>query len=130
MSKFKLLKDWYIDIPFTNRKEKIFDKGHTFIPNVEGKYIIKYKVDNEESTITGDYDYFKSNNTFEEIKSDFELIIEEVSDDDDIQIKNWRIQLDVQTTRKKLNDIKKTLNRELKKIIIWKKNLDKLNLKL
>lgn len=41
----------------------------------------------------------------EEIKeNDLEIIIEEIPDDDDNLVRNWRIQLDVKTTRKKLKE--------------------------
>jgi hypothetical protein len=48
---------------------------------------------------------------------DLEIIIEEVPDDDDILVRNWRIQLDVKTTRKKLKEIEKIINEKVKPLL-------------
>jgi len=44
---------------------------------------------------------------FEQEKSKYEIVVEEVDDEDNTQIKTWRIQLDVKTTRKKLKEFEK-----------------------
>lgn len=56
---------------------------------------------------------------FDEIqeKEDLNLIIEEAPDGDDEQVKRWRIQLDVTTTRKKLKEIEKIFNEKVKEIL-------------
>jgi hypothetical protein len=52
-----------------------------------------------------------------EEKKDIEIKVEEVSDDDEELIKNWRIQLDVKTSRKKLKEIEKIINEKVKEIL-------------
>jgi hypothetical protein len=59
-------------------------------------------------------------NHFEILKEeveDFDIIIEEIPDDDDILVRNWRIQLDVKTTRKKLKEVEKIINEHVKPIL-------------
>jgi tagaturonate reductase len=48
---------------------------------------------------------------------DLEIIIEEVPDDDDILVRNWRIQLDVKTTRKKLKEVQRIIEDYVKPIL-------------
>jgi len=52
-----------------------------------------------------------------EEKKDIEIKVEEVSDNDEEIIKNWRIQLDVKTSRKKLKEIEKIINEKVKEIL-------------
>jgi hypothetical protein len=52
-----------------------------------------------------------------EEKKDIEIKVEEVSDDDEEIIKNWRIQLDVKTSRKKLKEIEKIINEKVKELL-------------
>ena len=49
--------------------------------------------------------------------NEIEIIIEEIPDDDDILVRNWRIQLDVKTTRKKLKEIQKIIEEKVKPLI-------------
>ena len=49
--------------------------------------------------------------------NDLEIIIEEIPEDDDILVRNWRIQLDVKTTRKKLKEIEKAVNEHIKPLL-------------
>jgi hypothetical protein len=105
--KFKLKEDWIHESEFLGQKitKKMYDKGHIFEP-VNGKYEVIYH--------TGEIlqlDEFQMKSIpldiLEEIKekSDyFDIIIEEITEDDDILVRNWRIQLDVKTTRKKLKE--------------------------
>lgn len=112
MIKFKLLKDWYANIPFSNEKKKIFDKGHIFLPNEDGEYIIQY----EDKTMKSTLEWFRENDSFEEIK-EYDVIVEEIKDSEEEEIKNWRIQLDIKTSRKKLKDIEIIIKQEIDKII-------------
>jgi hypothetical protein len=52
-----------------------------------------------------------------EISDDFEIIIEEVPEDDDILVRNWRIQLDVKTTRKKLKEVQQLIEEHIRPIL-------------
>jgi hypothetical protein len=57
---------------------------------------------------------------FEQIlenKPELKLVIEEVPDDDENLIGNWRIQLDVKTTRKKLKEIERVFREVVSDII-------------
>jgi hypothetical protein len=62
----------------------------------------------------------KSFDFLEEIKEksdDFEIIIEEIPEDDDILVRNWRIQLDVKTTKKKLKEVQRIIEEHVKPIL-------------
>ena len=50
-------------------------------------------------------------------RDDFEIIIEEVPEDDDILVRNWRIQLDVKTTRKKLKEVQRIIEEQVRPIL-------------
>ena len=50
-------------------------------------------------------------------QDDFEIIIEEIPDDDDILVRNWRIQIDVKTTRKKLKEVQRIIEEYVKPIL-------------
>ena len=80
-----------------------------------------YKIIDHTGEITElDESQMKSFDIFEEIKEesdDFEIIIEEIPEDDDILVRNWRIQLDVKTTRKKLKEIQKIVEEQIKPIL-------------
>lgn len=112
MIRFILLKDWYANIPFSNEKKKIFDKGYIFEPNENGEYIIEY----EDKKMTSSLEWFRENDSFEEIKH-YDINIEEVSDEEDDIVKNWRIQLDVKTNRSKLKEFERVFRNEIDKIL-------------
>lgn len=121
MIKFKLLNDWNIELNIANKKvkNKIFDKGHIFSPNKEGIYIIEYL----NATMSLNIDEMRkskfedSTKMFEEI-SDFEIISNVIkNDNEDDEIKNWRIQVDVKTNLNKLKKIENTLRFEIDKIL-------------
>lgn len=120
MTKFRLIEDWISPVGVSDDIQimrKYFDKGYIFSPNENNKYLI------EPLDMELDISQMRSltkngNKVFEEIlEKKLDIIIEEVPDDDDIQIKNWRIQLDVNTTRKKLKEIEIILRRELNYIL-------------
>jgi hypothetical protein len=89
--------------------------GQIIEPNSEGVYEISYgegitkkylnlsleEVKNAKQN--KDVFIFKEIDEIDEI----DIIIEELPDDDDILVRNWRIQLDVKTTRKKLKEFEK-----------------------
>ena len=103
--KFILNQDWTYETEFLGSKstKTLYKKGDIFEPNEDGKYQI-IKPTGEIALI--DLESIKSikindNLIFdEESEEEFEIIIEEVLEDDENIVKNWRIQLDVKTTRK------------------------------
>lgn len=116
--KFKLNKDWNIESDFAGIKNKIliFSEGHTFESNEEGQYIIEWiggKMSFSEDQMRLNKELF----TPEEIIDDIEIHIEEISEDDDILVRNWRIQLDVKTTRKKLKEVQRIIEEQVKPIL-------------
>lgn len=127
-SKFKLKKDWYIqaDILGVKNKTLIFSEGHIFNPNEDGSYHIMCGGWSEDTPhigcrmILSQDDMRLANDNgdilFEELetKKNIEVLIQEVPDDDDILVRNWRIQLDVKTTRKKLKEVEKIVETYIK----------------
>lgn len=120
--KFILKKDWYLETNVLGVKNKtlIFSKGQEFNPDDNGKYDISYDggkmlLDEEEMRAAND----NGELLFDEVqeKEELNIIIEEVPEDDDTQVKRWRIQLDVTTTRKKLKEIEKIVNEKVKEIL-------------
>ena len=123
--KFLLKEDMIIKLDIAgNKKEiKLFDKGKIFEANERGEYIIESMVG---KTISSEEDMRKSTNDskeliFEEIEekidNNIDLIIEEVPIDDELNIKRWRIQIDVTTSRKKLKEIEKYINQNIKRLL-------------
>ena len=116
--KFKLNKDWNIESDFAGIKNKIliFSEGHNFEANEEGLYIIEWiggKMSFTEDQMRLNKELF----TPEEIRDDIEIHIEEISENDDILVRNWRIQLDVKTTRKKLKEVQRIIEEQVKPIL-------------
>jgi hypothetical protein len=117
--KFKLIKDWTMESEFAGLKTNkiIYKKGHEFSANEDGLYLIL--CNNEEISLKKEEmeSLNDKENLFEVIKNEFEIIVEEVSDDDDNLIGNWRIQLDVKTTRKKLKEIEKIFRETIESVL-------------
>jgi len=122
LPKFILKKDWNIEPEFASIKNKIliFSKGKVFEADDNGDYIIESLYGRMVSDVEG----MKSANDNGDIlfdiieeKKDIEIKVEEVSDNDEEIIKNWRIQLDVKTSRKKLKEIEKIINEKVKEIL-------------
>lgn len=116
--KFKLKEDWIHESEFLGKKftKKMYDKDHIFEP-VDGKYEI---IHHTGEIFNLDEEQMKSFDILEEIKEfsdDFEIIIEEIPEDDDILVRNWRIQLDVKTTRKKLKEVQRIIEEYVKPIL-------------
>jgi hypothetical protein len=111
--KFQLKEDWLYESEFLGQKitKKLYDKGHIFEP-INDKYEIIHHTG--EVLYLSDLDMNKID-ILEEIKeNDLEIIIEEIPDDDDNLVRNWRIQLDVKTTRKKLKEFEKKFKENVK----------------
>ena len=128
---FKLKKDWYLETDILGIKNKtlIFTEGQIFEPNEKGEYHITHGGWSENTPNVGGRmilleDEMKSANDngvllFDiiEPKQNIEVVIQEISEDDDLIVRNWRIQLDVKTTRKKLKEVEKIINEMVKPIL-------------
>jgi len=97
--------------------------GQIIEPNSEGIYEISYGEGISKNYLNLSLEEVKSvkqNNVFifEEIEeSEVNIIIEELPDDDDILIRNWRIQFDVKTTKKKLKEFEKIFRESIENIL-------------
>lgn len=114
--KFILKEDWIIENNFLGKKtnKKIYEKGEIFEPTKDGFYKI---ID-----INGNEDMFpfssmEQSDIFNIIEDEIELQIEEISSDDDTLVSNWRIQLDVKTTRKGLSKIEKAIQKHIRPLL-------------
>jgi hypothetical protein len=122
--KFILREDMSIKIPGMINEIKLFDKGRLFEADEDGKYTIesmgnKSLLTEKEMREAADQNGNILFDVFEEeiIDQDLDIIVEEIPDDDENLSKKWRIQLDVTTTRKKLKEIEKMINENVKKIL-------------
>lgn len=119
MIKFKLIQDWYVDDFFD--KVKMYDAGHIFIQTENGKYIIDNPING--SKITMDTDQMRNAKNgqslmFEEIhEQEINIKINEVSSEEDLEIKNWRIQLDVKTSLRNLKKIEKFIKENIHELL-------------
>ena len=120
--KFILNQDWTYETEFLGSKsiKTLYNKGDTFESNEDGKYQIIIPTGEITLIDLEGIRNIKINDTLifdEESEEEFEIIIEEVLEDDENIVKNWRIQLDVKTTRKKLKEIEKIINKMVKPIL-------------
>jgi hypothetical protein len=122
--KFLLKEDWYIETKLLNQvtKELVFEKGHIF-ESENGIYDIVWsggKMSLTEKMMRESEDENK-NPMFEEIplevKEEIKMTVEEIPDSEEYAVKNWRIQLDVKTTRAKLREVEKIINEMVKPIL-------------
>lgn len=122
LPKFILKKDWSIEPEFAGTKSKIviFSKGKVFEADDEGNYIIESLYGRMVSDVEGMKSASDNGDILFDMveeKKDIEIKVEEISDNDDELIKNWRIQLDVKTSRKKLKEIEKIINEKVKELL-------------
>jgi hypothetical protein len=122
--KFLLKEDWHIESKLLNQvtKELVFEKGHIF-ESENGIYDIVWsggKMSLTEKMMKEAQDEDK-NSMFEEIpvevKEEVKMTVEEIPDSEEYAVKNWRIQLDVKTTRAKLREVEKIINEMVKPIL-------------
>jgi hypothetical protein len=122
--KFILKEDWYIETKLLNQvtKELVFEKGHIFETET-GLYDIVWtggKMSLTEKMMRESQDENK-NSMFEEIpvepKQELKFEVQELTEDEDLEVKRYRIQLDVTTNRKKLREIEKIINEMVKPIL-------------
>ena len=117
---FILKEDWYLDTEIMGQKNKslLFKKGHKFSANENGEYIIETISGRLVLNTEGMRLANNGNVTmFREDVSNFEIVIEEITDEDDILVSNWRIQLDVKTTRKKLKEVQRIIDEYVRPIL-------------
>lgn len=120
--KLILNQDWTYETEFFGSKtiKTLYKKGEIFEPDNDGKYQITNPVGEISLMSLESIKNIKINDTLifdEESEEEFEIIIEEVPENDEDVVKNWRIQLDVKTTRKKLKEIEKIINQMVKPIL-------------
>ena len=120
--KFILNQDWTYETEFLGSKsiKTLYKKGDIFESNEDGKYEIIIPTGEITLIDLEGIKNIKINDNLifdEESEEEFEIIIEEVLEDDENIVKNWRIQLDVKTTRKKLKEIEKIINKMVKPIL-------------
>jgi hypothetical protein len=116
--KFELKQDWNYETTFLGKtvSKILYKKGHIFEPNNNGEYEVIQPTGEIVNLIESEMSKI---DILEKIieKDDIEIIIEEIPDDDDILVRNWRIQLDVKTTRKKLKEIQKIIEEQVKPLL-------------
>ena len=118
---FRLKKDWYIEDFFD--KTKIYEAGHIFYPDDDGKYTIENPINSGRTRLSFDHmlkstDGEGGEEMFEPVdEKNVDLVIEEIADSEDDEIKSWRIQLDVTTSKKNLKKIEKLIRENIQKFI-------------
>ena len=123
-SKFTLKEDWYIETKLLNQvtKELVFEKGHLFETETGGYDIVWSggKMSLTEKMMREAEDENKNpmfEETIVEVKEEVKMTVEEIPDSEEYAVKNWRIQLDVKTTRAKLREVEKIINEMVKPIL-------------
>jgi hypothetical protein len=116
--KFKLTKDWIHETTFLDKTitKKMYEKGHIFEP-VDNCYEIIHHTGEIFKLSESEMKSFDFLEEIKEKSDDFEIIIEEIPEDDDILVRNWRIQLDVKTTKKKLKEVQRIIEEHVKPIL-------------
>ena len=107
--KFRLIKDFILNTGFG--EEIILEKGDITEPNENGDYIFP----NLNGTFTKE-DLLSKPDLFEELP-DLKLDIRELTEDEDDKIGNWRIQLDVKTSKRKLKEIEKFIRENVNEML-------------
>lgn len=123
--KFILNHDWYIETQILgiSNKELIHKKGKIFESNENGEYVIDcagngkitLSVDKMRSAKDGGHILFTEESI--KIKEDLNFEIKELSEDEELEVKKYRIQLDVTTNRKKLREIENFMRKTLEEML-------------
>jgi len=117
---FILKRDWYVTNYFLGKSTKslIFTKGKEF-HSTDGIYKIEWENELLEYTTDEMREVQEDGDTlFQELLlQDLKISIEELPQDDDEVIKDWRIQLDVKTSRRKLSEIQRLIEEYIKPIL-------------
>ena len=107
MNKFVVLEDIYF---FSN--QIIFEKGEIIQ--------LEDTLDVQKAGFSGTFklEDLKSDKRFKQIdNTEYTLNIKELEDDEDLQIKNYRIQVNIKTNRKKLIEIERFLRETLENMV-------------
>lgn len=107
--KFRLINDFILNTGFG--EEIILQKGDITEPNENGDYVFP-KI---SRTFTKE-DLGSKPELFEEL-SELKLDVREITEDDENKIGNWRIQLDVKTSRNKLKEIEKFIRENVNEML-------------
>ena len=107
--KFRLINDFILNTGFG--EEIILQKGDITEPNKNGDYVFP-KI---SRTFTKE-DLLSKPELFEELL-ELKLDVREITEDDENKISNWRIQLDVKTSRKKLKEIEKFIRENVNEML-------------
>jgi len=123
MIKFRLKEDWYIDDLF--ERVKVYGAGHIFYPSEEeetkGKYVIENPIHGGRMLMT--FDMMLNAKDGDRVllepidEQEIEMLVEEVPEDKDNEVKNWRIQLDVKTSLKNLKKIEVFIKENIKEML-------------
>jgi hypothetical protein len=106
--KFRLIKDLILNTGF--EEEIILEKGDIVEPT-DGDYSFP-KLNRRYSKD----ELLSKSDIFEEL-IDLKLDIVEIAEDDENKIGNWRIQLDVKTSRKKLKEIERFIRENVNEML-------------
>lgn len=105
--KFILKKDWKIKSDlFEDGVKTIFKKGDIFEPNEEGNYLIKSPIGSRKLSV----EEMKNSDKFEMVEG-FDMEVSKIDSSMDEEVNNWRIQLDVKTTKSKLKEAQKLIEK-------------------
>lgn len=123
MTKFRLIFDWYVDDFFD--KVKIYDAGHVFSPTIGGEHDGKYVIDNPINGGSTAMDIVQMRNAksgsvlmFEEVSApEINMTVEEVPEDKDLEVRSWRIQLDVKTSLRNLKKIEAFIKENIQELL-------------
>ena len=107
--KFRLINDFILNTGFG--EEIILQKGDITVPNENGDYIFP-----KLNRIFTKEDLLSKPELFEEL-IDLKLDIREIAEDEDDKIGNWRIQLDVKTSKRKLREIERFIRENVNEML-------------
>ena len=107
--KFRLINDFILNTGFG--EEIILQKGDITEPNENGDYVF-HKLN---KAFTKE-DLLSKPELFEELL-ELKLDVREITEDDENKVGNWRIQLDVKTSRKKLKEIERFIRENVNEML-------------
>lgn len=117
--KFKLKEDWTYETTFLGKtvSKILYKEGHIFESNSDGNYEVIQPTGEVILLTDSEIENIEHLEKIVEKSDEFEIIIEEIPDDDENLIRNWRIQLDVKTTRKKLKEVQQLIEEHIRPIL-------------
>lgn len=126
---FQLKRDWFIETDILGIKNKtlLFNEGYQFKPTETGEYHIIYGGWSEMTPNVGGRMILSLEEMrtaddngellFQEIIEDLKFTIQEVDELEEDITKNWRIQVDVKTSAKKLKEIQIVLEKSIREVL-------------